>query len=82
MGMAEVTLTHKQLKTHGGVTSTVATDNLVLKHQTIRTSEATMLIKYLLYWHNMQQFYPKYLPVDYYKKWNYTLKQKDLVVQG
>ena len=33
-------LTHKQLETHGCVLSTVATDNLVLKHQAISTHSA------------------------------------------
>ena len=38
-----VYLTHKHLETHGCILSTVATDALVLKHQTISTHSADQI---------------------------------------
>ena len=38
-----VSLTHKQLETHGCVLSTVATDALVLKHQAISIHSAEQI---------------------------------------
>ena len=37
-------LTHKQLETHGGILSTVATDGLVLKYQAISIHSADEMV--------------------------------------